>query len=306
MAKLRAVVLALAAVLIAAPAPAQDQPVIHVALSPFEAQSDVYYAQDLGLFKKAGLNVDVQQIQGSAAIVAAIAGGSIQIGTGSALPVETAREKGLDMVFVAPGSISDPQAQVSGLVVAAASPLHGARDLAGKTVGVNTLHSIDQIGVMSWTDANGGDSKSVKFIETPPALMLDALTSGRLDVAEMADPAWSMALQTGRVRNFAYSDGAIATRIMITAWFSSRAWADAHREDVRTFAAALNEASAWAVKNPAAAAAVLRKYLHVTTTVAHEHHADVLDAALLQPLVDKAFTYGVLPTRLDVREMIWH
>lgn len=169
--------------LLGAGASAQDQPVIHVALSPFEAQANVYYAQDLGLLKKAGLNVDIQQVSGSAAITAGIVGGSLQIGTGSALPVEIAKERGFDVVFVAPGTIVDTAQLTAGLVAAANSPLRTASDLNGKSVGVNALQSVDQIEVEAWTDKNGGDSRTLRFVEVPPSLIVDALASGRVDVA---------------------------------------------------------------------------------------------------------------------------
>ena len=53
---------------------------IHVAVSAFEAQADAYYAQELGLFKNAGMNVEIQQLQGGSAIIAAILSGAVQIG----------------------------------------------------------------------------------------------------------------------------------------------------------------------------------------------------------------------------------
>ena len=95
----------IAATLLAGPAGAQDQPVIHVAVSAFEAQADAYYAQDLGLFAKAGLNVDIQQFQGGEAIVAGIVGGALQIGAGNPLPLANAYERKFDVVLVAPGKI---------------------------------------------------------------------------------------------------------------------------------------------------------------------------------------------------------
>ena len=288
-----------------ATASAQEQSVVHVALSPFEAQSNVYYARDLGLFARAGLNVDIQQVQGSAAIVAAIAGGTLQIGTGSSIPAFSAREHGIDLVLVAPGTMSDFADQQSGLVTAANSQIKTGKDLNGKIVGVNTLHSVDQITVQSWVDKSGGDLRTVKFLEVPGTLMLDALTTGRIDAAIMANPSYALALASGRARQAAFPNGAIAKRFMITTWFATRAWANANPDAVRKFAAALNEASAWAVKNPDAAAAVLRKYLHTTTQRAHEQHARSLDPALLQPLIDAAVKYNVLPKPLDVRDMIW-
>jgi hypothetical protein len=60
------------------------------------------------------------------------------------------------------------------------------------------------------------------------------------------------------------------------------------------------------VKNPEAAAAILQKNLHLTTSRAHEQHASKLDPALLQPLIDAAVRYGRIAKPLDVREIIWH
>src|SRR3977135_2075564 len=61
------------------PARAQGDELIKFGASPFEAQGIAFYAQELGYYKRAGLNVDVQMFPGGAAILAAIAGGSLQL-----------------------------------------------------------------------------------------------------------------------------------------------------------------------------------------------------------------------------------
>jgi NitT/TauT family transport system substrate-binding protein len=288
-------------------ASAQEPPVIHVAVSAFEAHADAYYALELGLFKRAGLNVDVQQFQGGESIVAGIFAGALQIGAGNPLPLASAHERGLDVVIIAPGNVSDATLRpIGGLLVAANSPLRSGKDLNGKIVAVNTLHSVDQIAVETWVDKNGGDSRTVKFLEIPNIVMVDAAAAGRVDAALVADPGYSTGLESGKVRVLADANEAIAKQFMASAWFSSRDWADHNPDAVRKFAAAINEASAWAVKNPEAAAAVLRKYLHLTTSRAHEQHASKLDPALLQPLIDAAVHYGRLAKPLDVRDIIWH
>src|ERR1700761_4035576 len=93
------------ALLCGAGATAQTTPVIHVGLAPFEGQAGPYYAQDLGLFKAAGLNVEIQQLNGGGAVVSAIAGGSLQIGGGTPLPLAQARSRGIEVVIIAPGYI---------------------------------------------------------------------------------------------------------------------------------------------------------------------------------------------------------
>lgn len=288
-------------------AEAQDQPVIRVAVSAFEAQADAYYAQDLGLYKKAGLNIDIRQYQGGEAIVAGIVGGALEIGAGTTIPLANAHEHGLDVVLIAPGTITDAAAlpPTSGLIVQTNSPIQTGADLNGKTVAVNTLHSVDQIATEMWVDKNGGNSKSLKFVELPNLSMVEATAGGRVDAAVIADPGFTSGITGGRVRRLADVNEAIAKRFMISAFFSSRAWADRNPDAARKFAAAINEAAAWAVKNPEAAAVVLNKYLRLTTTRAHERHARTMDPALIQPLIDAAVRYGRLAQPLDVRQIIW-
>jgi NitT/TauT family transport system substrate-binding protein len=215
--------------------------------------------------------------------------------------------KGIDVVLVAPGTMNDQNLRPlnSGLVVAVNSPLATAKDFNGKTIAVNTLHSVDQIAMSAWVDKNGGDSRTVRFLEVPNLTMVDATAAGRVDGGIVADPGYTTGLTSGKVRSFAQVNSAIAKRFMITAWFASRSWADANPNLVHSFAAALNEASNWAVKNPDAAAVVLRKYLRLTTMTAHERHARTMDPAMLQPLIDAAAKYKVLSQPLNVQDIIW-
>ena len=288
-------------------ATAQTTPVIHLGLAPFEGQAGPYYAQDLGLFKAAGLNIDIQQFNGGGAVVAAIAGGSLQIGGGTPLPLAQARSRGIKIVLIAPGYIYDYKAPtpINALLVGINSPYRDAKDLTGKTIAVTQVRGLDEVAVDAWLDANGGDSHSVKYTEIPQNAMADAVAAGRVDAAELGDPALSAALDTGKVRIFAKSYDAIAKRLFGSVWFASEEWAAQHPDAVRKFAAAINEAGAWATRNPVAAAAVLQKYMKVTYGKAHEYHARTLDPAFIQPIIDSSVRYKLLPAPMKANDLIW-
>lgn len=295
------------ALLCGAGATAQTTPVIHVGLAPFEGQAGPYYAQDLGLFQKAGLDVQIQQSNGGSAVVAAIVGGTLQIGGGTPLPLAQARERGIKIVIIAPGYIYDYKAPtpINALVVAASSPIHSAKDLAGKTVAVTQVRGLDEIAVDAWLDANGGDSHNVKYTEFPQNAMADAVEAGRVDAAQIGDPALSAALDAGKVRILAKDYDAVAKRFFGSVWFASEDWAAQHPDVIRKFAAAINEGAAWATHNPAAAGAVLQKYLKVTYPTAHEYHGRTLDPAFIQPVLDASYRYKLLTAPLNASEIIW-
>ena len=288
-------------------ASAQTEQVLHVGVSPFEAHADAYYAQDLGLFKRAGLNVDIQQYSGGATVVAAIVGGALQIGAGSPIPVATARQRGIHVVLVAPGYMYDAAAPspIDALAVAANSRLKTGQDLNGKTVAVAGVRSVAQIAAFAWIDSNGGDSSTVKAVELPQNAMADAVADGRVDAAEIGDPALTAGIVAGKVRIIGKAYDAIGKRLFAAAWFSSDEWAAKNPETIRKFTAAINDASAWAAKNPEAAATVLQKYMKVTFSRAHEYHNRTLDPAYIQPLLDAAFKYKALDRPMNASEIIW-
>ena len=67
---------------------------ILVGASSDDVVRPLLYAVDAGLFKKAGLDVELVKLSNGAAVAAAVAGGSVQLGKGSALTPVQAYAKG--------------------------------------------------------------------------------------------------------------------------------------------------------------------------------------------------------------------
>jgi NitT/TauT family transport system substrate-binding protein len=287
-------------------ASAQTDETIHIASSPFEAAGDAYYAQDQGFFARNGLKTTTQVIPNGAATLAAIVGGSLQIGLGNTLNVAQARVRGLKVSFVAPDYMyarDDPAS--SELVVAADSPIATAAGLDGKTIMITSNPSIDSIAVDSWMSSNGGDVSSVKYVESHPDLMAAAVAGGRVDAALIGNPALGSALAGGSVRVLSRPYDAIGARVMVTGYIATDEWAAKHPDEIRRFQIAINQAATWAVKNPERAAAVLAKYLKIQMTRVHEFHPRSLDPALIQPMLDGAYRYKMTPRLVKAEEIIW-
>ncbi len=99
--------LALAAAAVFAPARAvHAQAAAHltVVTSPSDAGGEVYYAQELGTFKKYGLDADIISLRGGAAVAAAMSSGQYRNpGKGNVVSIAAAREKGDPLRHGRPG-----------------------------------------------------------------------------------------------------------------------------------------------------------------------------------------------------------
>jgi NitT/TauT family transport system substrate-binding protein len=162
--------------------------------------------------------------------------------------------------------------------------------------------------MISWIDKNGGDGKSVKFVELPTSAMADALAKGRVDAAFIAEPFFTQA-KPG-VRFFAPTYDGVAKRFLISAWLARRDWIERNPEPAKRFVAAMRTAAAWGnqPQHLAASGAILGKYTQIAPdTIAKMQRAQFatrFDPAMLQPVIDVSAQFGVIPKPFPAADVI--
>jgi NitT/TauT family transport system substrate-binding protein len=290
------------AALLGAPVSAQAV-TIRLATTPNEGGADIFYAADMGYFSRAGLTAEIQVLQNGAAVGAAIAGGSLDVGFSSSLVFMNARRHGLPYTMIAPAAVYLSAEALSAIVVAAASPVRTAHDLNGKTICGGTVGALDQLGCFAWLDQNGGDSSSVKFIEVPIPATVDALEQNRVAAAMLPDPFLSNA--GNRVRILGKAFDAIGKTFLLSCWFTSTDYASKNPQTVRRFADAMSQASAWAAANREQAAVILEKYTKIKVPKIRSTSARSLDPAFIQPICDLAYKYKLIDAPMNARDFIW-
>jgi ABC-type nitrate/sulfonate/bicarbonate transport system substrate-binding protein len=280
-----------------APAAAQTSPpliTLHIATTPTDTGAQVYYAAELGLFKKAGFDVEITTLNVGSTIAAGVAAGSFEFAQSAVSALALAHLKGVSAVIVAPGGLYNSKLPTSELIVAKNSAYAKPADLVGKIVAVNALRSITTIAVDAWLDANGLKPDSVKFLELPFSEANVALSSGRIDAAFTAEPSLGVALQNGaRIVGHPYDN--IAPSFLISAWYTTAEYAKAHPDIVKKVAQVLADAGTWANAHQADSAAILTKYTKIADSGKMRRiiYADKLNAAQVQPLIDASAKYGV-------------
>jgi NitT/TauT family transport system substrate-binding protein len=300
-----AIAAAAPAVLRAPIAGAQGAPTIKIAAGQIDAQAEAYFAQDQGFFRDRGLDTSIATFRSGAAGAAAVAGHEVQIGVSNTLQLAQAHAHNVPFVVIAPGGIHDSKFVISGLLVAAASPMASAKELNGKTVGVATLNGLDQLAARALIDRAGGDSSTVKFVEIPPSATIEALTQGRIDASNVEDPERSSALRAKIARSLGDGEDVIGQRWVQTAWYTTADWLDANKDGARRFAAAIYQAGAWAMGAPDKAAAVMQKVLGVAVPPSAQRYATALQLAEFQAVLDAAARYNLIPAT-NAATFVWN
>ena len=290
------------------PAWAQSPPVkLRIGSVAADTYAGGFYALDLGLFDKAGLSVEITPFANGAAMAAAAAGGSIDIGVGDATELANGVSRGLPFVLIAGGGLYSSTAPTTTLCVAKASTIARAAELEGQTVAVVSLVSLMSSAVKSWLTQNGADIAKIKFVEMPFPQMPAALSRGTLAAATLSEPIMSDATSTD-AKIFAKPYDAIAKQFLISDWFTTRDWLAKNADVAKRFVGAIYDAARWANAHHDDSAAILSKYTKVDVERIRRMnrcvYATNLQPAMVQPVLDTAFKYKALETATNAASMI--
>ena len=283
---------------------------LHMVLFPGETSATGYYAKELGMFAKAGLDVSIIEVKNGAAAAAAVAGGSMDVGFSNPLSVAQGHDRGLPFTILAPAAIAKVGSQSNGFVVVAkTSAIRSPKDFGGKTFAVDVIGGLPHLSVRSWIDKAGGDSSSVKFIEMAFSEIQPALNSARIDGGEINaafDP------QVGKPNDPLHMVGnsydAIAGRFASSVWFGTTDWVTKNPEIARKFVSVMKQAAVWANAHPKESAAMLAPHLKVTPESieagSRVTFGTDMTPDLVQPVIDVAVKYGGIKTAFPARDMI--
>ena len=178
-----------------------------------------------------------------AAALAGLVGGSFEVAYSNLVPVLQAYQHGVAFQIVAPSTMFRSDQLQNAMLVAKDSPLRGARDLNGKTIGTQSLQDLNSVAMRAWIDKNGGDSTTVHFLEVPSSAAVTALTQHRVDAMALSEPLLSEALARGNVRVFAKPQGAIANRFQAQGFIAMSDYVAQHPDVMARFVKAMHESA---------------------------------------------------------------
>jgi len=287
---------------------AQTLTTVRVGASLDDGLTPVLYALHAGIFKKVGLDVQLQSSTSGAALAAAVAGGGVDIAKSSLMALISGYTRGVRFKLVAGAAMYTGQNPTDELSVLKESTITRPADVNGKTVVVNALKSLDQLGILATVDRDGGDSATIKFIELPFSAMLGALEQGRAEMAAIGVPVLAAAKATGKIRTLGDPYDGIGKRFLIAGWFCNDAYAARNVATVQRFGQALVEATTYTNAHHAETVPILAAYSGIDPDVIRKMNrltnAVILDPKEIQPSIDAAAKYKFIDAGFSARELL--
>jgi NitT/TauT family transport system substrate-binding protein len=263
------------------------------------------FGVEKGFFADRGLDVKLVQQQGGAAIVPGLVSGDLQIGGSNVVSMLLARDRGLAVKIIAPGTSvgTDPERDFSAVVVAADSPITSVRDLTGRTVAVNTLKNVNEIVLKANLETQGVQPESLKYLELGFSDMLAAVTQRRVDAALVIEPFATIGQSQGlRVVLRPYVGA--RPNLGVGTYSASEDYISANPAVIRAVREAAAQTASHITANPDEYRTALPRLTNVQAQLAPRVNIPVwaprLDADSLEFFADRMLRYGLVKTKPDV------
>jgi len=211
----------------------------------------VAFGIEKGFFADQGLDVELQTTQGGAATIPALASGEIEVGGSNIASLLLATSKGLPVRAIAGGTAARGAGEkdFAALLAAKGKGVASAEDLEGRTIAVNTLHNIAEVGVKASLEKHGVDPDSIRLTEVPFPEMGEALAGGAVDAALTIEPFATESAQQGR-KVLAYSYVDAEPGLQVGAYAVTEQFAESFPDAVEAFRAAIGETADHVASEP--------------------------------------------------------
>jgi NitT/TauT family transport system substrate-binding protein len=297
-----------AATAVAAPRLARAQALdkLRVAGVPTDDTTPVYYAIRNGLYQKAGLDVEFVPTTSGTLATEAVVSGVYELGKGSPIAFIAAHLRGLPVVAIGNANVWNPKAPFSLMLCASDAPYKTGADLNNLVLSSAALNDTNTLAMNAWIDKNGGDSKTIKWIEVPNSAGATALIEHRSAATMLQEPQLTAALNTGKIRVLAPAYNAISQRLAIAVYFAQKEWASKHADAIDRWVKVTYAAAAFTNNHHRETEAMMSEItkipLDVFSKISRNTSATSGDPSYLQPMIDAAAKYKQIERTFPARE----
>ncbi len=175
-------------------AAAQSEPLkVRLDWTPWGSHAPIHLAMQKGWFKQAGLDVSVEDGNGSVTTVQLVGAGNFDVGHASLAPMMIARDKGLPVRAIA----NFARKNDIGLLVPRGGAIKGPKDLAGKKI-VFTAGSLEAPFLDTFLAKGGLKREQVELVSVEAAAKVPTYAANRADGVFSTVPFVQPAVEASR------------------------------------------------------------------------------------------------------------
>jgi NitT/TauT family transport system substrate-binding protein len=285
---------------------------VKVGYVPYADDAPAFLAQEKGIFRKHGLDVEFVPASNPTAIVSAMVSGEYQFGFVTDPVLINVNAQGTPLKCASPvvgRQPSNTERDGTTLVSAKGSGIDKVADLAGKKVALVQLNSLNSLDVQVLATKAGIDHKSIQFIQMPFPQMPTAMKQGRVDAAIIVQPFAQIAIDQGA--NVINHPNAELWGGGTTVCFSALDDYIQQNEDVvKGFNTAMREAIAYTKNHEAEAKATLTKHLDLTKAEAQKQVLQTdwnstLETKTIAAMQNYMKQFGLIKETVPAQDMVW-
>jgi NitT/TauT family transport system substrate-binding protein len=238
---------------------AQAKDEIRVTIQRTTTALPIVVAQEKGLFAKHNVaaKYTISQVQISDSIAAL--GRQFDIAMGTQPALIAAAGQGLPIVVVTGAALDTTKVPTSDIVASKESGITSLKQLEGKTVGTLTLTGNIHFALLDGLQKQNVDFKRIRWVSGTVPQLPDLLKAGRVDAIEEIEPFATSAVAAGGV-SLGNPFRSIGDRAYVGVLLAQREWADANKDRILAFSAALEDAVKWIEANREEAKTILSSY----------------------------------------------
>jgi ABC-type nitrate/sulfonate/bicarbonate transport system substrate-binding protein len=277
-------------------------------------QLPIFVADKKGYLAAEGLKIDYLAFNNGPAAASAVAGGSADIGYAATMPVIVARSEGQPFkLFAALDFETAPTDYSVVLVASGRSGVQTLGELKSKTLALNTVGGQCELLARVQLKKSGVEYDAVKVVSVPFPQMQQTLQLGTVDAVCAFDPFRTSILQAP-LNAKVLAAGMIGApdfkgRYLNTGLYARADWIEAHPAEIKALVSALSKAVDTINSNDAEARQILGDEMKFPEAVLKGVRINFKNgievrASDLQPVIDSAFSVGMLKTKLDASDVV--
>jgi len=282
---------------------------VRVGCIPIADCATLYVGLEKGFFKDQALDIELISLAGGAKILEALAARSIDIGFSNVVSLIQARASGLNFVALTGGPIEDVNHKEHAILVRKDSSIKAPKDLAGKTIALNTRKNIDDLFVREYLEKNNVDPNKVKFVEIPFPNMEAALLSGDIDAIATNEPYVTFALLHGKSKVLDYNYIALEPKVEISTYVVSEDWLQKNPAIADKFLRAFSKSTDYILTHESEVRTIIAKYTKLDQTQAQQITLPTFGKRLttlaLQKMIDDLYKRGWIAKSLNASSIIY-